>query len=612
MKILVGFRFDQSVELRCLGDNVIYRPDLEHRDQSYLERALLVSQADVLLTHTLPSAEVLARWRSRCVDSAPFVICAGAALAAGAELGGVAVHTLPVDAAGRWQKNAFVLAEQIHSQRLSAAQRQMLPQPVRAGGDVALVGAGVVNLITAYYLQRAGYSVRFLEASADPRSSRDWANMGCTHGGGDARMFTLSEARHHLMRSYAAPAQKADVFRSAIAEQGWLCRDLHFLGEAERRWIAEFEHVPSWLPEVFNADIIAFNQESEPLWAALECDEPELFDGVGHTPTVLRLYSTAEQFQNAIINEGAIGSTRRIYDGRALAAAWPVFADAVARGALVGGLEVVGFTVNVHKFSARLVGLLESRGARFHWSMPVEAVQRGAAGVTGLQLADGVIEADHYVLSPGAYGGGLLRDSGCAGQIAAVVGAWMQIPNLDNALTASLKISRTGPAARGAAEGANIIVGTNADGESIINVSSGHGYLGADPRSIERSRIEALYDIVRDTAERYFPRQYAAAVASGMAERTLKYCVRPWTPTGLGLFELEAAANGGRLVITGGHNTGGFAQAPSIAQAVLAGLRGVGHRMHAAYHPHRVAAFTLGAQAFEAAPAPIETDALPA
>ena len=48
---------------------------------------------------------------------------------------------------------------------------------------------------------------------------------------------------------------------------------------------------------------------------------------------------------------------------------------------------------------------------------------------------------------------------------------------------------------------------------------------------------------------------------------------------------------GGKCIITGGHNTGGFAQSPAVAQAVLAAIQGRKHGMHHLYHPDRASAF---------------------
>jgi D-amino-acid dehydrogenase len=71
------------------------------------------------------------------------------------------------------------------------------------------------------------------------------------------------------------------------------------------------------------------------------------------------------------------------------------------------------------------------------------------------------------------------------------------------------------------------------------------------------------------------------------------------------VFETAATAAGGVLVTTGGHNTGGFAQAPAVAAAVLAAVRGEPHPMHELYLPERASGFLGPAAAAVAAAAPV-------
>ena len=66
---------------------------------------------------------------------------------------------------------------------------------------VVLVGAGIVNLVTALYLVRHGYEVTVYDRAPDPRADAPWSAYGCTRGGGDGRMFTLTEADSYHHRS---------------------------------------------------------------------------------------------------------------------------------------------------------------------------------------------------------------------------------------------------------------------------------------------------------------------------------------------------------------------------------------------------------------------------
>jgi D-amino-acid dehydrogenase len=147
-----------------------------------------------------------------------------------------------------------------------------------------------------------------------------------------------------------------------------------------------------------------------------------------------------------------------------------------------------------------------------------------------------------------------------------------------------MKIARPGHIA----EDANVTVGRTATGEDVLVVGAGYGWTGSDPHAIDPAQLTTLSAAVDDTAARYFPRAYAEAVSTGRLHATRRLCVQPWTASGLGLFEVEPARGGGVLIVTGGHTTGGVAQDPVVADAVLAAVRGGSHPMHSRFHPARL------------------------
>ncbi|WCN08719.1 hypothetical protein [Marinomonas mediterranea] len=61
----------------------------------------------------------------------------------------------------------------------------------------------------------------------------------------------------------------------------------------------------------------------------------------------------------------------------------------------------------------------------------------------------------------------------------------------------------------------------------------------------------------------------------------------------LGIFEIIGTSQQNRCIINGGHNTGGFAQSPSIAMAVIAAVKGEENAMHSAYNPNRFDKFEV-------------------
>jgi len=230
------------------------------------------------------------------------------------------------------------------------------------------------------------------------------------------------------------------------------------------------------------------------------------------------------------------------------------------------------------------VDLLEKAAVRLRWNQRVRGIswdERGAAA--GLLTPDGVVRSDHYVLSPGAFAHGLLRGTASHGTIHGVLGVWLTVPNLEPRLDRSLKIARRGHAA----EDSNVTVARDRQGSPILIFGSGYGWTGLDPSNIEPTELERLYQATEDTARRFFPRAHATARAKGLLAASRRLCVRPWTASSLGVFEMVEARGGGLLIVTGGHNTGGFAQSPAVAAAVVAALRGEPHPMHTLYHPER-------------------------
>ncbi|MEU8925659.1 FAD-dependent oxidoreductase [Kitasatospora sp. NPDC048545] len=484
--------------------------------------------------------------------------------------------------------------------RPDGGQTALPESPVR---DVVLVGAGVVNLLTAWQLVRAGHRLRILDARPDPRRALHWSAYGCSRSGGDARMFTLTEADDYHARSAADRPLVNGVFRRSLDARGWNVKATPFTA-AEEHWISEFESVPGWLAQIYHDDIISFNRESHTLWHSLRHECPGLFRDVGYSPGILRLYTDEAQLEQSTRRHVTLGAVRRVLGPEALRRRHPGLDGATDE--LVGGLEVPGFTVNVHSFMARLISWLERAGAVFRWSTPVEGLERAADGrLHGLRLPDGSLTADGFVISPGAYGRKLLAGTRSAGRIHGVLGVWMELPDLEPELRRSLKIARRGHPA----EDANVTRATDAHGRPLLVVGSGYGHTGEDPADVDPAALETMFAAVEDTCRQFFPKAYALAREDGSLRRSRRVCVRPWTSANLGIFETMPTTAGGVGVITGGHNTGGFAQAPSVAQAVVAALKGRPHPMHELYHPQRLDRFLRPAR-YRPAAEPLLTPAV--
>jgi D-amino-acid dehydrogenase len=581
--ILLTFPLN-DVSATASSKNVLYRPDLVAACADSVADALRTHKPDVLITRSAITPSTLAAWRA-ARPNAPLVLVdlcgVGELASSGSTDHDCGRHSITYCQAGNTIQ-ALTIAEQTWNDAVSTA-------PPTAPSDqrsVTLVGAGIVNLITALHLVRHGYEVTLYEKAPDPRSNAHWSEYGCSRGGGDGRMFTLTEADSYNSRSWHPDGTSNGLLMHSISEDGWRISKPGDLLDQERRWADQFHLLPRWLARSYNNDIFAVNQAAKHRWTDLMRSDPALFcDSTGYRDGILRLYLETDYFTRHITRNDEVGAIQRVLETSQVCAEYPALADACRNGTVTGGIEVTGFTVNIYKFVARLVDMLEDEGARFHWNTTAIGISWAAPDIVGgIETTAGVVQSRYYVLSPGAYGNDLLQNTASHGRIHGMLGVWLTIPNIEPRLHNSVKIARNGHRA----EETNVTVAADEHGNPILICGSGYGWTGLDPYNIDSAELDTLFDGLEDTLRRFFPRALDAAIAAGTLHKSRQLCVRPWTSSCLGIFEMIETAGGGRLVVTGGHNTGGFTQCPVVAEAVLAAFEGRRHLMHTRYHPRRL------------------------
>jgi glycine/D-amino acid oxidase-like deaminating enzyme len=565
-------------------NNVLYRPDLATGCPDSVSDALSTHKPDVLITRSPITRSMLAAWRTTRPDGPLMVVnlrVAGEPAGAASSEDDCRPHGITYCRADN-AIQALTIAEQMWTDATFAAP----PAAPSTERSVTLVGGGIVNLVTALYLIRHGYQVALYDKAPDPRDNADCAEYGCTRGGGDGRMFTLTEADSYNSRSWGPDGTPYHLLTRSISENGWRISKPDDPLDQEHRWADEFHQLPFWLANSYNDDIFMVNQEAKQRWAGLLQSDPALFnDRTGYRKGILRLYMDTDYFKRHITRNKAVGAVRRVLDINQVCDKYPALADACRNATVAGGIEVTGFTVNIHKFVAQLVDMLEDEGVRFHWHTPVTKIHWSASGIVGgVETATGLTRSHHYVLSPGAYGNELLHGTASHDKMQGMLGVWLTIPNIHPQLTNSVKIARNGHRA----EETNVTLATDRSGNPALVCGSGYGWTGLDPHNVDSAQLDALFDALEDTLRRFFPRALEAARASGSLHGSRQLCVRPWTSSCLGIFEMIETVDGGRLVVTGGHNTGGFTQSPVVAEAVLAAVEGRKHLMHTRYHPRRL------------------------
>ncbi|HEU5106813.1 MAG TPA: FAD-dependent oxidoreductase [Solirubrobacterales bacterium] len=583
IRVLFAIDLDEVTEGFIQDERIVYRPDLDGGTPSMIKRALAEIRPDILIAGCLPEPEVAAGWRDAVSQGPLLAIGMGRPGEADTDLVriGIASKRVGVDTDGL---GLLALAERTWCRLCTAADlpRKLAGVRKHGGRSVLMAGAGVVNLITALDLGQAGYEIDVYDSGPDPRGDSSWTEFGCTRGGENARMFTLTEGDDYHDKQYSHSGSLNSLFDHRITEGGWRICDS--LSTAEMEWVDDFRSVHPWLAHAYTDDIFMFNREGGELWGELREHEAGLFEDVALRDGILRLYTDEERFRKDVARQDRVGATRRVLSVGEIGERYPGLAAACGQGEIVGGIEVVGFTLAVHDLVKRILAWLERHRVTFHWSTRVDAVGREPAGrPEGLMVNGESVRADHYVVSPGTYGTDLLRGTSSADLIHGVLGVWLTLPNTPPMLEQSLKIARSGHLA----EDSNVTIGRDIHGDQALIIGSGYGWTGADPANIDAAQLKALQAAVDDTARRFFPEAYAAGEESGAGGEELRFCVRPWTASNLPVFEIEETSAGGALVVTGGHNTGGFAQAPAVAAATRAALEGRHHAMHVLYDPRR-------------------------
>ncbi|MCW2995086.1 MAG: hypothetical protein JWQ18_2581 [Conexibacter sp.] len=589
--LVVGDALAQSIEP---ADDLLRASHLCDAGDELLADALVRSQANVLIHQRAIEPATFRRWRVGLrsallisvrlgEESLPVASSAHPEEWARAEGDCEGVRLLAVPTSEDMLSRALGAAERVRqnedSPRADSPRAEASWSRSRRPPTVLMVGLGVVNLVTAHWLARAGFEVSAVDAGPDPRLGESWKRYGCSRGGANARMFTLTEADDYHDRTLGRPPVHAQ-FRRPVSLRGWqLCAP----GAAEEEWIGDFERVPAWLARAYNADTLALNRASGALWDTWIQADPHLFADVELTRDIVRIYSDAGQFAESLRRQDSVGATKQVYTPAQLRAAQPALADAPAE-AIAGCIVVEGFTLCVHDLMAALLDDLEAAGADLRFETRVSELLRDGEGrVMGALTGDHVVRSDHFVLSLGAEFSSLSPPPALRNRVHGVLGCWATVPNIEPRLTASVKLARRGHNA----EDANVTVARDPLGDPILVFGSGYGYVGSRGK-IDESELEALYRALVDTVRVYFPRALDAAGKDRVRE-SFRHCVRPWTASNLGVFETEPTPRG-LAVWTGGHNTGGFAQAPVIAEAVHTALSGGRHAMHVAYSPRRWAA----------------------
>ncbi len=260
---------------------------------------------------------------------------------------------------------------------------------------VAVLGAGVIGVTTAYYLARQGHSVRVFERQAASALETSFANAG--------------QISYGYSSPWAAPGVPLKALKWMFAEHPPLSirpdGTLLQLQWMYRMW----RNCTASRYAVNKERLVRLSSYSGACLAELRNTIGIQYEG--RQQGTLQLFRTQQQL-DAVAHDIAVlkeaGMDYQLLGRDELASVEPGLASRQRK--LVGGLRLPGDeTGDCHIFTTRLTEQAKRLGVEFHYGVNVQQLHIGAGRVSGVQCDNRLIDADAYVVALGSYSSPFLR-----------------------------------------------------------------------------------------------------------------------------------------------------------------------------------------------------------
>jgi len=264
---------------------------------------------------------------------------------------------------------------------------------------IAVLGAGVIGVTSAWYLARAGHEVTVIDR-------QDAAAMETSYANGGQISTSHSEP-------WANPGTPKQVLK-------WLGREdspmLFRLRADPHQWAWGLAFLRECLPARTRANaaqIAAINRYSRAQLLALRAETGIQYEQ--QTRGILRIYEGRQALDEAIAAaslEKQHGIDMRVLTAAECVALEPALAARSEH--IAGGVHAPGDeSGDAHKFTQELARLCVARGVQFRYGCSIVRVEISDGRVSRVVLGTGeAIEADAYVMALGSYSPLLLRPIG--------------------------------------------------------------------------------------------------------------------------------------------------------------------------------------------------------
>jgi len=245
---------------------------------------------------------------------------------------------------------------------------------------VAVIGAGITGLTTAYFLVKAGYHVTVLEQERYPAMRTSFANGG-----------QISASNSETWTSWSNVGK---AFKWMFKKDAPLLFKFWRLDIAMWRWIIKFLWATTTGQGDRNtAETVRMAIKSRKLYDQICKDENiehNMFDRGDFG--ILHFYKTKSYWNNAIgVTElyNANGLERKIVDPSYMSTIDPALAD--IDGVIGATYTPSDWTGDIHKFCYQLAGVLEHKyNVTFWYDYKVKSINDIATGYDAIVIANGV------------------------------------------------------------------------------------------------------------------------------------------------------------------------------------------------------------------------------
>ncbi|WP_108258346.1 D-amino acid dehydrogenase [Mangrovicoccus ximenensis] len=284
---------------------------------------------------------------------------------------------------------------------------------------VAILGAGVIGVTSAYYLARAGHQVTVIDRQDGPALETSFANAGQVSPGYSA--------------PWAAPGIPLKAMKWLMMHHAPLI--LHAKNDlATLRWLGDLlANCTSAAYAVNKSRMVRVAEYSRDCLKELRAELDLPYDGRQQgTLQLFRKQAQVEAMAKDVAVLKADGVPFEVLDTEGCIAAEPGLA--ASRGKIVGGLRLPGDeTGDCFLFTNALAKECERLGVEFRFGTGISGLETAGDRVTGIRTEAGLIAADAVVTALGSYSTALLKPLGIALPVRPVKGYSITAPVKDAA-----------------------------------------------------------------------------------------------------------------------------------------------------------------------------------